>query len=250
MNKQSSRNQTAWNYRAYEFWNQAKGTPHEFAKKLLQDPKANINPRYADLLADLQGKRMLNALGSNGRIAVPMALLGAEVHIVDISEENRRYALELAQCAHVNITYEVADFSTYHNERYDSYFDIAFSEGGILHYFGDLDAFFCRLASFVKKGGCLILNDFHPFRKLFDSQIGTDGNYFDSDLHEGPVAYESEFAEAERKSFPKCLLRFYRIGEIITSIGKNGFWIKEMRELKKFGMEKVPGEFTIVAEKL
>ena len=85
---------------------------------------------------------------------------------------------------------------------------------------------------------------------MFDPHIGTHGNYFDDKLHEGPVAYESEFGEAERGSFPKCLLRFYRIGEIITSIGRNGFWIKEMRELKKAGMEKLPGEFTIVAEKL
>ena len=45
-------------------------------------------------------------------------------------------------------------------------------------------------------------------------------------------------------------MRFYRIGEIITAIGKNGFCIKEMRELNKKGMEKIPGEFTIVAEKL
>ncbi len=250
MESQSSRNRTAWNYRAYEFWTRSRGTPSDFARRLLQNPKANINVRYTDLLIDLQGKRILNALGSNGRVAVPMALLGAEVHIIDISEENRRYAMELAECAGVTLTYEVADFGTYHNERYLGYFDIAFSEGGILHYFTNLDDFFSRLASFVRRGGQLILNDFHPYRKVFDSQIGTDANYFDDNLHEGPVAYESEFDQSERGSFPKCLLRFYRIGEIVTSIGRNGFCIKEMRELKKTGMEKIPGEFTIVAEKL
>jgi 2-polyprenyl-3-methyl-5-hydroxy-6-metoxy-1,4-benzoquinol methylase len=249
MDNQSSTNREAWNHRAYEFWVRSKGTPIEFAKQLLQNPEGNINQRYSDLLVNLPGKRILNALGSNGRIAVPMALLGAEVHIVDISEENQRYALELAANAKVRLNYDIADFSTYQNERYIGYFDMAFSEGGILHYFNDLDGFFIRLASFVKKGGQLILNDFHPYRKLLDPQTGTDGNYFDNDLHEGPVAYESQFEEADRGSFPKCLLRYYRIGEIITSIGRNGFWIKEMRELNKIGMEKVPGEFTIVAEK-
>ena len=250
MENQSSTNRTAWSYRAYEFWTRSRGTPSEFAKKLLQDPQANINARYVDLLIDLPGKRILNALGSNGRIAVPMALLGAEVHVIDVSEENRRYAMELAESAGVRLTYEVADFSTYHNERYLGYFDIAFSEGGILHYFRNLDDFFSRLAVFVRRGGEVIVNDFHPYRKLSDTHIGTDGNYFDDNLHEGPVAYESEFPESERGSFPKCLLRFYRIGEIITAIGKNGFCIKEMRELNKMGMERIPGEFTIVAEKL
>jgi 2-polyprenyl-3-methyl-5-hydroxy-6-metoxy-1,4-benzoquinol methylase len=250
MQDQSAANKVAWSHRAYEFWTIDKGTPQEFANRLLQNPNANLNVRYVDLLLNLTGKRILNALGSNGRIAVPLALLGAEVHIVDISEENQRYAVELARCAGVELTYQVADFSTYRNDQYLGYFDIAFSEGGILHYFNDLDAFFSRLASYVRKGGQLILNDFHPYRKILDQQIGTDGNYFDSNFHEGSVAYESKFNEADRSSFPKCLLRFYRLGEIITSVGRNGFWIKEMRELPKTGMEKIPGEFTIVAEKL
>lgn len=40
--------------------------------------------------------KIANPCGSNGRIAVPLALLGADVTIFDISEENKRYALELA----------------------------------------------------------------------------------------------------------------------------------------------------------
>jgi len=39
----------------------------------------------------------------NGRKAVPLALLGADVTVFDISEENKRYALELAEAANTHI---------------------------------------------------------------------------------------------------------------------------------------------------
>jgi SAM-dependent methyltransferase len=220
---------------------------------LLENPEGNINPRYTDLLVDLKGKRILNALGSNGRKAVPLCLLGAAVTIIDISEENRLYALELAQHAGVHLDYVVADFVSYHDDKYLGYFDIVFAEGGILHYFGELGSFFSKVARYLAPTGTLILNDFHPYRKILFPQIGTNGDYFEEGLHEGAVAYEGRFDEWERKAFPKCLLRYYTIGEIITAIGKNGLRIEEMRELRRTGMEHIPEhipyEFTIVAHK-
>ena len=97
MNNQSRANEKAWNYRAYGWWSRYNGPPEEYAAELRRNPEANINWRYGDLLTDLDGKRILNALGSNGRKAVPLALLGAEVTIIDISDENRQYAMELAE---------------------------------------------------------------------------------------------------------------------------------------------------------
>lgn len=41
MNEQSATNKTAWEYRAYEFWNKRDGTPMEKAKKILENPKAS-----------------------------------------------------------------------------------------------------------------------------------------------------------------------------------------------------------------
>lgn len=250
MNSQSNANKKAWNYRAYEWWNRYNGTPREYATNLLRNPDRNINERYTDLFTDVEGKRILNALGSNGRKAVPLALLGAEVTIVDISEENRRYALELAECVGVELRYYVADFMTYDNDELIGYFDIAFSEGGILHYFNDIDGFFAKISGYLKPGGTLIFNDFHPFRKILSPEIGTDGDYFETELHEGRVAYQDRFAEAEQQSFPQCLLRYYTMGEIVTAVGRSGLYIREMRELGRMKMEKIPGEFTIVATKV
>ena len=246
---QSQINKKAWNYRTYEFWNMYNGTPKEYAAKLRSGLSGNINERYAGLFTEVKDKKILNALGSNGRKAVPLALLGAEVTIIDISAENRKYALELAKHAGVRIRYEVGDFINYENHELEKYFDIAFSEGGILHYFDDIHLFFAKINGYLKSGGMLIINDFHPIRKVLSPEIGTDGDYFETELHEGHVAYQDRFDEEEQKNFPQCQLRYYRMGEIVTAIGMNGFCIKEMREIKNRDREKVPAEFTIIAVK-
>ena len=51
--------------------------------------------------------RVANICGSCGKIAVPLAILGAEVTVFDISEDNKRYALEVAEAANVTIHFEV-----------------------------------------------------------------------------------------------------------------------------------------------
>ncbi len=193
--------------------------------------------------------------GSNGRIAVPLAVLGANVTVFDISEENKRYALELADCADVSINYEIGDFNNVDLNRYGNVFDIAYLEGGILHYFHDLDLFFHSLYSIIKPGGKLILSDFHPFRKIVaigqsgkNTQI-IDGDYFDSSIFNGDVAYKSYFPKDEQQLFPDCSLRYYTLSEIINAAINAEFNIREFNEHPNWENKKIPGEFTIIGLK-
>ena len=82
---------------------------------------------------------MANICGSCGKKALPLALLGAEVTVFDISEENRRYALEATDAVHVTLGYEVCDVLDVDLFRFGSSFDVVFMEGGVLHYFHDLE---------------------------------------------------------------------------------------------------------------
>ncbi len=50
-----------------------------------------------------------NICGSCGKKAIPLALLGAEVTVFDISETNRKYAMETAKAAGVKIRYDVCE---------------------------------------------------------------------------------------------------------------------------------------------
>lgn len=251
MNEASIKNKAAWEYRAYEFWNMNCGKPEEKAKQILQDPKARLR-YHQKYFEKVDGLQIANVCGSNGRIAVPLAVLGANVTIFDISEENRRYALELASCAGVSLNYEVCDFIETDLRRYGNSFDIAYLEGGILHYFHDIEQFCNVLYNIIKPSGKLILSDFHPFRKILangNNAKVTDGNYFDCGVYNSDVAYKSYFPSEDQTKFPDCSLRFYTLSEIINALIHAGFNIKEFVEHPHWQDSKIPGEFTVIAVK-
>lgn len=258
MTKQSEANRDAWNYRVYEFWKEHKGVPEEVGRKMRENPQCFLG-RYLELLGEVKGKRIANLLGSNGRKAVPLALLGAEVTVIDISAENQKYALELAHAARVEISFVVADFLELELGDMRNRFDLVYLEGGILHYFSDLSIVAGKVHALLKWGGKLVLNDFHPFRKLLNipdiyawegKQLEISGDYFDSELKPGSVAHRKFFTSEEQTAFPNCLVRYWTMGEIITAFAKTGLVIERLEEEPhRGGYSNIPGEFTLVAAK-
>ena len=152
--------------------------------------------RHLPILGDVKDRRILNPLGSNGRKGILLSILGAKVMIIDISEENRRYALDVARAAGVDIEYIAADYGAYEDSSMEESYDIAYMEGGVLHYFGDIADMFRKTHRMLRRGGRLILDDFHPYRKLA-TDFSTGVDYFDSGFHEEPVPY-AQFAKAHR----------------------------------------------------
>jgi 2-polyprenyl-3-methyl-5-hydroxy-6-metoxy-1,4-benzoquinol methylase len=156
------------------------------AADMKKEPKKHLR-RHLEYLGDVKGKKIANLLGSCGEKAVPLAILGADVTVIDISEQNKNYAMEVAKEAGVNLTYIVLDFLDLDITKMCNSFDIAYMEGGILHYFGDLNEFSKKIYSIIKVGGKLVLNDFHPIRKIFRIHgiFATSGFIIDK-LVEGP----------------------------------------------------------------
>ena len=245
MNNQARQNKTAWEHRAYEWWVQATGPPEQAAADMIADPGRWVR-RHLPILGKVKNRHILMPLGSNGRKAVPLALLGAKVTIIDISRENRRYAMDLARAAGVDIEYILADYSGYEDAVRNETYDIACMEGGILHYFGDITDMFRQTHRMLKRGGRLLLDDFHPFRKLL-ADIPTGGDYFETGFHDGPVAYEKWLEGAAPDAMPKCRLRYWTMGEIVTAVASAGFHIEEMRERPGKDNARIPSDFIILA---
>ncbi|WP_078379856.1 class I SAM-dependent methyltransferase [Sutcliffiella halmapala] len=254
MKEQSTKNKKAWEYRAYEFWIKKHGSPKELAEQLLVNPRAQLK-KHKHFFEHVEGKKMANICGSNGRKAIPLALLGAEVTVFDISEENKKYAIELAENANTKIQYIVTDIYEIDLLEYEGYFDILYLEGGILHYFNNMDKFMSILFSLLKDGGEMVLSDFHPLGKCIvktqDSQTPYqfEPRYFDKELREGNVAYKHYFDEKEQEDFPSVSIRSYTLSEIINSAITAGFIIKKFDEHRDWKNENIPWEFTILANK-
>ena len=245
-----AQNKEAWEYNAYEFWIREAGMPAKRAEKILQNPVGELK-KYAAYFDSYQGVRIANICGSCGKKAVPLAALGAFVTVFDISEDNRRYALELAAAAGVSIGYEVCNVLEIDRKRFCNAFDVVFMEGGILHYFHNIDAFMNMMYILLKPGGIMICSDFHPFTKIADllkSGMPAMG-YFSTEIFEGEMAHARFFEKEIREKMPKCSYRKYTLSEIINGVIRSGFSLKRFDEHPAWTDERVPGEFTIVAMK-
>ena len=250
MRDYSRQNKKAWEYSAYEFWTMTSGTPAERAKQDMENPEKMLR-RYAGYFDCYRGVKVANICGSCGKKAIPLALLGAEVTVFDISDENRRYAEETAEAAHTRIGYEVGDVLETDLEKYGGYFDIVFMEGGVLHYFHDIDEFMKIMNAMLRPGGKMICSDFHPFTKIMDTlKLETPVmSYFSTDVYEGEMAHARFYADEIRRNMPKCSLRKYTVSEIINAIIRNGFRLKQFDEHPSWENENLPGEFTAIAIK-
>ena len=248
MNKESEQHKKAWEYDAYNFWVRHNGKPEERAKEDAENPRKMLR-RYADYFDHFQGVKVANICGSCGKKAIPLALLGAEVTVFDISEDNKRYAVETARAANVRIGFEVCDILDIDLEKYGEHFDVVFMEGGILHYFHDIDAFMRMMYSLLKPGGRMICSDFHPFTKILDAlKLEQPAmSYFSTEVFEGEMAHARFYPEEIRRQIPKCRYRKYTVSEIINAIIGNGFTLIRFDEHPAWENEKLPGEFTAIA---
>ena len=226
------------------------GTPQKLAEKILENPKVHLR-KYAKYFDSFEDIKAANICGSCGKKAIPLALLGADVTVFDISEDNKRYATEVAEAAGATIRYVVDDVLGIDKEKFYGQFDVVFMEGGILHYFHDIDEFMQIMHGLLKKGGKLICSDFHPFQKISDilnfQQPSMD--YFSTEVFEGEMAHARFYEEEIRQQMPKCSYRKYTISEIINGIIKNGFTLEQFDEHPAWENKTIPGEFTAVAYK-
>lgn len=184
-------NKVAWETKVYQAWQRQHGTPNELAKQLRTDPKHPLR-YWLKYIGNPTGMRVLNLLGSHGKKAICFALLGADVTVMDISEENRLYAREVAAAAGVSLNYICSDVLNIPNEQELGEFDVVLMEFGILHYFTDLSSIFSVVSRRLGANGRLMLTDFHPFARTWLSTRNlphASGIYFDDAIKEGEVAF-------------------------------------------------------------
>ncbi len=262
MNQQqmSEKNKTSWSQYAYEAWERRHGTPKQFAEKLIENPEKSIQ-YYLDEIGNVKGKRILNLLGSKGNKAVCFALLGADVTVVDISSENQRYALELAEAAGVSISYLVSDVLELDDYTLSTY-DVIILEMGVLHYFLSLQPLFREVAKLMDDTSVFIVRDYHPVvSKMMNFENGVttvEGNYFNDECVEIDVAYARLLPEKQQQHLEKNLIRRWTISEAINALVAAGLNVRKMNEDKGIqwafpvdapkGIEdRVPGTYAIIS---
>ena len=235
------RNRAAWNAGRYDAWVAALGPPEAEARVLAADPAFKVR-RLLPHMGDVTGKRVCNVQGSHARVAVALALLGAEATVIDFAEQNRRYGLELAAAAGVSIDYRLSD-AMKAGALGLAPFDFVAMELGILHYHQDVTAFFRVIVGLLAPGGRMILNEFHPANMKLRRQATAD--YFNAELQVGDVPNPTGGPE----KLGQCTLRLWTLGEVVTAAIDAGLVVEKLIELPDWDDPKFPGMFTLVAAK-
>ncbi|WP_254052729.1 hypothetical protein [Bacillus sp. V59.32b] len=78
----TSQNEQAWNQNNYQALINRYGSAEEIAAKIKENPKWRLHPFYK-YVGEVSGKKVAHLMGSNGVKAAALALLGAEVKVID-----------------------------------------------------------------------------------------------------------------------------------------------------------------------
>jgi SAM-dependent methyltransferase len=180
-----------------------------------------------------------------GQDTLSLAQLGAEVTGVDISDEAIAFASRLSAESGVNATFVRADVYDWLEEtaRTDERFDVAFSSYGAICWLSDLDTWAQGIAAVLKRGGRLILVDYHPFAGMLNEQrqfaypYSTSGRAttWDDGVSDY-VAFTGETATGYRQGIVDFVNPhrdhqwFWGLGEIVNAILGAGLRLETLNE--------------------
>jgi SAM-dependent methyltransferase len=249
-------------------WNGAVGAHDSHRGDLagyLRAGGSTLFPEELELLGDLEGKSLAHLQCNSGGDSLSLALRGAAVTGVDISEEAVSSARRLSAEAGISAGFERADVYDWLEEatRRGRRFDAVFSSYGIVCWLPDLEAWARGIAAILKSGGRFVLVDFHPAADMFDERWACARAYPSGGepllLEEGVGDYvagstggltPAGFVEGVRtfENPHRCHLFRWGLGEVVTALAAAKLRIVALKEYPYAngerllpGMRELPG---------
>jgi SAM-dependent methyltransferase len=231
----------------------------------LREGGSTLFPEERALLGDLAGKRLVHLQCNSGGDSLSLALLGARVTGVDISDEAILYARRLSSRCGIPASFVRADVYDWLEAaaREGRCFDVVFSSYGVVCWLPDLEAWARGIAAVLETRGRFVLVDFHPVADVFDERWNPAHAYPSGGeprlLREGVSDYVGEsgggltpagFDEGERgfENPQGCQLFRWGLGEVVTALAAAGLRIIALEEYpysngeRHFGrMRELPG---------
>lgn len=251
----TAENEQAWNQNNYIALVNRYGQPEELSGKISQNPKWRLHPFYK-YLNDVKEKNITHLMGSNGVKAVALAILGANVKVIDFSKENAAFANELAAASDVHINYVVSDVLSLRDEHLNGDQDFVLMELGVLHYLIDLQPLLAKIKAMLKPGGLFVLHEFHPISTKLITSTGkkhkVTGNYFAPAIEKNSVAFTKHMPDEDQETLSKVIQRKWTFGELITAVGQSGLVIKVLEEEPNHKLHDIglPKTYTLVVERV
>jgi SAM-dependent methyltransferase len=231
-------------------WNRVVGAHDSHRGDLvgfLREGGSTLFPEELELLGDLEGKTLAHLQCNSGGDSLSLALRGAAVTGVDISDEAISAARRLSKEAGIPARFERADVYDWLEgaAREGRRFDAVFASYGVVCWLPDLEAWARGISTVLTEGGRFVLVDFHPAADMFDERWVHARAYPSGGerllLEEGVGDYVAQsgggltpagFEEGVRgfENPQSCHIFRWGLGEVVTALAAAGLRIVALQE--------------------
>jgi ubiquinone/menaquinone biosynthesis C-methylase UbiE len=181
------------------------------------------------LLGNIKGKKILEIGCGGGQCSIAFAKQGAHCIGIDISEEQLKFAKNLAKKEKVKVKFILGDFQNLNRIKSNSQ-DIVFSAFA-LHYSQNLDEVFKQVHRILKKNGLFVFSFDHPFYDTINSKnFKIEFSYFKT----------GKFVEWEtwkNGSKHKFVMYKRKVSDIYDSLVKAKFFVERIIEPLKLNKD-------------
>jgi len=206
-----------------------------------------VEPKIGPYLRRIKGKKIIVPQFGDGLLLLACAKKGALVTGVDISNEQIRLAKEGARYCGVDVVLIEADWQKLPKTVPDNSFDVVVTECGIFIWIKSLDAWMKNAYRVLRRGGRLIVSDFHPLSMCTEDKRNGESiivtrSYFDQQPR---IRHE--------KGVPPSIEFTWKLSDVINAAIEAGFHIDHVEEYyvkEKAGrIPMIPTDFLIAATK-
>jgi SAM-dependent methyltransferase len=231
-------------------WNSVVGAHESHRGDLagyLRGGGSTLFPEERALLGDLSGRTLAHLHCNAGGDSLSLALLGAVVTGVDISDEAISAARYLSSETGISADFVRADIYDWLEKavREGRTYDLVYASYGVVCWLPDLDVWARGIAAILKAGGRFVLVEFHPAAEMFDERWNRAYAYPSGGeprlVQEGVGDYVGEsgggltatgVVEGVRdfRNPQRCHLFRWGLGEVVTAIAGAGLRIVALEE--------------------
>lgn len=196
-----------------------------------------LEPEELDLLGDLRGHRVLHLACSTCDEGITMAIRGAQVVGVDITETHVRMGREKAATLGVAVDLRVGDMMNLEFDADLREFDLVYISSGGICWVPDLDDWLAGVKHALKPDGRILISEHHPFWETMgvtgERQLTVLSDYFGQhDLPEIDDSTKAAIGKAETSDAEDALHSFvWGIGTLVSALIRHDFQILALLEL-------------------